>query len=383
MRLPWDSKYIKISFHVVVSVLVIFAVVMGVGRFGYVALSIKAFFNKLFSVSAPLIIGIVAAFLFDPMVEFFDKRFNKKHKTDGFVKRTKGTAITYIIVFAFIGVGIRLMVSNLGETDVLQFADVLNWYLQGISEMLLSLQRSLSAMGILSSLNGIINSLIGGVTSWIRNVVIILAGSVTSVGTVVLNLVIGLVAAFYFLSEKDRILFRLKDTMRAFLPQKTSDGIETFAHDANTVFSGYVTGQIIDAFIMASLIIVSFWAAGIKYAVIIGIISGFSNLIPYIGAVVAFVLSVMVGLVSGTPIKAVYAGIIVIILQQIDSMIIVPRVVGRSVKLHPVLVILSLSFFGRLFGLWGMIIAVPTTALLKIYLDRVYNKRKNNTIANK
>ena len=388
MKLPWDRKYIKISFHIIVTVLVLFALMLVMAKIGTVAGSIGAFLGRLISVAAPLITGIVAAFLLDPMVEFFDKRLNKRiriqsNRIQFFAKRTKATAITYIIIFAVLGAGITATVTHLGATDVSQFAEALNKYIQELSDMLLTVQKALSEMGVLSSINGIINSVIVSVTLWVKNMVVTVAGSVTSVGSVVLDLAIGLVAAFYFLVEKDRILYRLKDTMRAFLPREASSRIELFLGDANTIFSGYVTGQIIDAVIMATLIIISFWAAGIKFAVLIGVISGFSNLIPYVGAVVAFVLSVMVGLVSGTPIKAVYAAVIVIILQQIDSMIIVPKVVGRSVKLHPVLVILSLAFFGGLFGLWGMIVAVPITALIKLYADRAYDRRKNNTIANK
>ena len=127
---------------------------------------------------------------------------------------------------------------------------------------------------------------------------------------------------------------------------------------------------------MAILISVSFSIVGIDYAVIIGLISGFSNLIPYIGAVVAFILSVSVGLLSGEPIMALYAAIIVLVLQQIDSVFIVPKVVGKSVDLHPVLVLLALSVFGTLFGIVGMIFAVPITAIIKLFLVRLYYKKE-------
>ena len=87
------------------------------------------------------------------------------------------------------------------------------------------------------------------------------------------------------------------------------------------------------------------------------------------------------GLLSGEPIKALYAAIIVLVLQQIDSMIIVPRVVGKSVELHPALVILALSVFGGLFGLVGMVFAVPVTALIKLYIDRAYERKKKRLLS--
>ena len=81
-------------------------------------------------------------------------------------------------------------------------------------------------------------------------------------------------------------------------------------------------------------------------------------------------------LISGNAAKALYAAVVIILLQQLDSAVIVPKIVGKRVKLHPVLVILALTVFGRLFGIWGMVFAVPVTALIKIIFDRIYTMKK-------
>ena len=91
----------------------------------------------------------------------------------------------------------------------------------------------------------------------------------------------------------------------------------------------------------------------------------------------AFFLAVSVALLGGSPIKAMYAAIVILLLQQLDSAVIVPKIVGNKVELHPVLVILSLSVFGSIFGIWGMVFAVPVTAIIKIILYRIYRKQKN------
>ena len=147
--------------------------------------------------------------------------------------------------------------------------------------------------------------------------------------------------------------------------------------EANRIFSGYIGGQLTDAIVMATLISLAFLIIGIDYPFIIGVISGFSNLIPYVGAIVAFFLAVSVALLGGSPIKAMYAAIVILLLQQLDSAVIVPKIVGNKVELHPVLVILSLSVFGSIFGIWGMVFAVPVTAIIKIILYRIYRKQKN------
>ena len=202
-----------------------------------------------------------------------------------------------------------------------------------------------------------------------------LASSVTKAGGLALNLILGMTIGFYFLVEKEKILHYCNRVVDVFFSEKRGEHLKEFGHDVCTVFSGYIGGQVTDAIIMATLISISFSVVKIPYAILIGVISGFSNLIPYIGAVVAFLLAVVVGLLSGTPIKALYAVIIVLVLQQVDSIFIVPKVVGKSVELHPALVILSLAVFGGLFGILGMVVAVPCGALIKMFAVRYYERK--------
>jgi predicted PurR-regulated permease PerM len=119
---------------------------------------------------------------------------------------------------------------------------------------------------------------------------------------------------------------------------------------------------------------------GVNFAVLIGMFSGLANLIPYFGAFVGFILSVFVALLSGDVTQAVYAGIIVIVLQQIDGIFIQPKIVGEKVELSPVLVLLSLSVFGSMFGLPGMIFAVPLCAIFKIFLTRFMTRYKKSKL---
>ena len=160
-----------------------------------------------------------------------------------------------------------------------------------------------------------------------------------------------------------------------FLGQRRTGKIAGFFTEVYQVVIGYLCGQLLDAAIMGALFAVTFWFIGIPYGVIIGIFSGFSNLIPYFGAAVAFLLAVLSGLFSTDPMRAVYAAIVILLLQQLDSAVIVPRVVGSRVELHPVLVLLSLAVFGGFFGFWGLLFAVPLGALLKNFFFRLYEEK--------
>ena len=135
--------------------------------------------------------------------------------------------------------------------------------------------------------------------------------------------------------------------------------------EMNRIIIGYLGGQLTDALIMGTLFAIVFTFLKIPYGMLIGIVSGLSNLIPYFGAVTAFILAILSGLLSGEPVRALYAAIAIVILQQIDSIFIVPKVVGAKVELHPILVLLSLAVFGQIFGFWGLLVAVPLGAFMQ------------------
>ena len=382
MKLPWNKQYLTIAFHVIVTVVAIGAAMMIMAQLSQFAGVIQAGFFRLVHLFSPLLFAVVIAFLLNPLVGWMQRKVLRRPKPkEGFEKRTLATALSYLLFFAALILLGGMMVRSLGASSASQMALAVERYVNSIIVALLRVQEELSQMGILSNLNEVINTLVGLISAGLQNMVISVGTGVASVGSMALNLALGFLIAFYMLMEKDAFLHRLQSMNRVFLPRKVSKRVERFCTDLNTVFSGYVTGQLTDAMIMAAMIIVSFWVAGIPYAVVIVVISGFSNLIPYVGAIVAYILSILMGLLSGEPIKALYAAIIVLVLQQIDSMIIVPRVVGKSVELHPALVILALSVFGGLFGLVGMVFAVPVTALIKLYIDRAYERKKKRLLS--
>lgn len=376
MKLPIDKKYMKISFHVIFTVIMIYAISLVIKNLPEAALLVSGFVSKCISVLSPLIIALVFSYIADPAVDFFQNKTARFFKRNA-VNRRRGVILTYLAIAALLAVIIRYLAVKIGGTDINSLAKGITESIQGFSDLVVLLYVRLDELGILQSMDGAsAQGFITSITTAVTDYIMGLAGFFTNAGSFIINMFIGLTAAFYLLAAKERILYFCGDILDVFLSEGRSRAIKGTLSDINTTFSNYIGGQITDAIIMAVLISLSFSVAGIRYPVIIGIISGFSNLIPYVGAIVAFVLSVGVGLLSGTPVKALYAAIIVLALQQLDSIFIVPKVVGKSVELHPVLVLLSLSIFGSVFGITGMIVAVPVTALAKLYLSRWYQSRK-------
>ena len=120
---------------------------------------------------------------------------------------------------------------------------------------------------------------------------------------------------------------------------------------------------------------------GIKYAPLLGFIIGLFNIIPYVGAIIAVVISAIITLITGGLSQAIWMLIVVIILQQIDANIINPKIVGDNLKISPLLVILAITIGGAYFGMWGVFLSVPIAAVCKILVeDFIKYKNEKNSI---
>lgn len=406
MKLPWDKEYLKISFHVIFTLLIV--CIIGVVFFNVVPI-IKVLFNiiyKIISVFSPLWIGIIIAYLLEPIVDYFQKIYvkfinNNYNKIETVKKKLKiksnlvacskprtrvaGTTLTYITILIAIIIIVFFISSSIGSSS-LGIESIAIKVMQNLNRFSNLLDNfKMNQFEITSQIYQIINLAIEQITSFVRELGNKIIINISKLGGIIVNLSIAVVISFYFVKDKNMILSKLNELSNIFIPKKINTSLKIILGDIDAVFSGYIRGQLTDAFIMAVLISISLAVIGVDFSLLIGIVSGFSNIIPYIGAFVGAILAAIVGLLSGTPIKALIAVIIIFILQQIDGIFISPKVLSTQVNLHPILVILTLSVGGALFGLWGMIFAIPVTAILKIFLNRYVQRKiqKNMTTETK
>ena len=378
MRLPWNRKYLEIGFHVILTagVLVLLgAVVFHLSAAKNVILETA---RHVLAVFAPFFWSVGIAVVLEPLTAFWQRVYEKQlsDKQKMRVKnRRVGTGITYLLVFGVIAVLLYGIVHGLGTADLESLAEQAGDFTRQAGDWLVLFQKKLAEYGLLQNAEGILTTAVTEISTAIENGVLRAASILPEAGGQILNAAIGFAAAFYFLSEKENVQFFLRQVGNVFLGQRRTGKIAGFFTEVYQVVIGYLCGQLLDAAIMGALFAVTFWFIGIPYGVIIGIFSGFSNLIPYFGAAVAFLLAVLSGLFSTDPMRAVYAAIVILLLQQLDSAVIVPRVVGSRVELHPVLVLLSLAVFGGFFGFWGLLFAVPLGALLKNFFFRLYEEK--------
>lgn len=365
LNLLSDKKLFKICTYIVASFVTMyvckylvdgmFFAVTNIGRLlGYVAFTT----GKVLKITAIVVFGFLIAYILDPIVNSIQNRLK--------INRTLSTSLLYLIItVTIIVIATRLInkiliydKTSISKAISLAYTHYRQQFIQ-LYDKIFKFIRQYDFFSILSSgfkfLKGLkFNSI----------------STIQCIGRCIVNLFLSLVISFYFLRDKNRILKRISICYYAFMPQKIQQPILNVLKSIDTVLSGYIRGQLTDAVIMSILIASSLSILKIPFATSIGIISGFTNVIPYFGALVGLVLSAVTALISQGIGKAAVTVVVLLILQQIDSIIIVPKIVGENVRLSPVMVIISLGIAGNLFGIWGMVFAVPTAALLKTFGEK-------------
>lgn len=203
--------------------------------------------------------------------------------------------------------------------------------------------------------------------------------SVIGVASGIFDIFVAIIVSIYLLLGRTQILGFFRKVVAAIADKKTTQKIEEYIQSTNHIFYKFISGQLIDALVVGILVTIAMAIIGVKYAVLLGFMIGLFNIIPYFGAIVAVALSILITLITGGFSQAIVMAIVVIVLQQIDSNIINPKIIGNSLEISPLLVIFSVTVGGAYFGVLGMFLAVPVAAVLKIVVDdwlEMKNKKK-------
>ncbi len=415
----WNKKYLKIVYHAVLFVVLAYVSFILVNFLVASITDLGSFFSKIgdgirkvLSIFQPLVIASIVAFLFEPLVAklqnlfeklLYDKmNFKRKNKNiivkDGveLKMRPAGAAGTIIVFYSIIALIIRsfIMIILDGAKSVagsggISNQSISNYFNEAISFLdskIIVLQDQLEKFGLGEYGDKVVNflySVIESLINLVSSVALNLGSLIMSISSSVVLVVISTILAFYVMKDKEILVYKGRKFFKLFLPNRAHKVFHGLFIDVITVFSGYVRGMLIDVSIIAAMVSTSLAIIGVPYALIIGIISGFANFIPYLGSFTAAVLAITSAALTGDIQKVVFATIAVLAIQQIDSYVVVPRALGSSVELSPLLVLLSLSVAGNLFGLVGMIVAVPMTALIKILVERlVQHEEQYGTVQN-
>lgn len=314
---------------------------------------ILPFISSILSIISPLFIGIVIAWLFDPVV----KRLCKKG-----VNRTLAAIFVYIVFLAFIYLLLRLMIPSVYNqlNDLITSVPSLVTYLKdSIDDLFVNLTDITGydltdmKLGLYDTINHLGKSLTVDLPGTIMKV----AGNIITGGA---NLLIGLLIGLYMLFDFNNV----KKHLVNLVPKRYRANTVELIDRLNNNLKSYVHGTFRIMFILFVFQSIALAISGLKAPMVFGLFCAVTNVIPYIGPYIGGIPAVLVGF-SMSPMTGLCSLIAVVIAQVLESYFLQPLVMGKTMKLHPVTIMIGLLLFGHFFGIIGMILATPVISIIK------------------
>lgn len=191
----------------------------------------------------------------------------------------------------------------------------------------------------------------------------------------VINVFIGMLIAIYLLNYKERLCAIARKLTAANFSEKTARNIYEFANIINTTFIGFIVGRILDAIVIGVLTFMTMTIFQMPLALLISVIVGITNVIPFFGPFLGAIPSFGLLLIQGHPVQAIYFAIMILVIQQLDGNVIGPKIVGSVIGINSFWVLISVLIGGGLFGFIGMALGVPVFAVIYQYVNKIASHR--------
>jgi len=309
------------------------------------------------AILGPFFLAFVLAYLLNPLVVILEK-----YK----VSRNRAIAIVFILIIAFFATAIFLIIPVI-YNELSKLVVILPQTIQSIAEMIEEFRNQFKATGLPSRVAIVLDEhLVQGEIIIADRLNLFLDNLPKALSSVTLYM-LSPVIAIYFLADWKGLgegFFRI-------IPQRWRMEWRRLWQDINHVVRQYLRGDLLVAVIVGLLIGIGVKLVGMDYALLIGLICGIFDLIPYFGPAIGAVPAVLLAL-THSPVMALKVSLIIFFVQQLEGNIISPKLMGDSVGLHPLWVVFALLACGEIAGFWGMFLAVPLAAVIRVVFKHIY-----------
>lgn len=318
---------------------------------------------------APLFIGFIVAWLFDPFVKWLQKKG---------LRRSLGTAVTYVLLIGFIALLIGGIIPLLSEQlnefikTIPNIIDNSKIWIDGFMDRL----AVIDGLDIASIEKEMIDRIVDISTNLTSDLPSMLVKFVSKILSGMGTIIVGLVIGFYLLMSFDNI----NETLITLFPKKIQKNTNEIIYEVNNSLRKFVLGALLDSSLIFIVSSIGFCIIGLKAPFLFALFCALTNIIPYAGPYIGGAPAVIVGMSQG-PTTGILTLIIIIIVQFLEGNFIQPVVMSKTTKLHPVTIMIGLLLFGHFWGIIGMFVSTPIIASLKAiftYLDDKYDLIKTN-----
>lgn len=362
MKLYWNKKYTTIAVYIALVLLAATFIVfffLNNNDFG-------GYIKKFFSVLSPLIYGIIIAYLLNPIVGLFDRKvfaFMNKKKGLRRLRRALSVTATMIIFLLFISLLISALAPQL-ISSITELQTKFKDYVETARKWLSDISSSSQLLGQLaSSLNEYIEKFLEKTEEIVDVVMPWLGSFATSLLSAVKDALIGIVFAVFILCGKERIGAVTNKLLNAYLSDSKREKLVSAVKRADSSFGGYIKGTLLDAIFVGVVNFFALWLLGVPFYPLIAVILGITNMIPIFGPWIGTVPCAIIILIAA-PSKVISFVLFTLVFQGIDGNVIAPKLIGSNIGMPSEWVVISITVMSGFFGAPGMIIGVPTFAVI-------------------
>lgn len=369
-----NKKYTTISFYALSIIAASILIYILISHWGETKDVVAGFAGVL----TPFFIGLLAAYFLIPLVAKIQGVIHKLFTKGRYEKlvKTLSIIIAYVMVLGFIAVAFVFVIPQMLQS-VQELTDKIPGMYRQIMRELNQLQKRYpefdwSLVG--NQLTGIMPNLVNYGTNLVGNLIPMVYSFSVSIVKLATNLILGLIISVYMIYSKDKFAYQGKRVVYAVLPEKKGDTVCTTLRECNDIFGAFLISKAIDSLIIGCICCVTMNLIKLPYAVLLSVIVGITNMIPYFGPFIGAVPGVLIFLCTDWESAIIFA-IMILIIQQFDGLILGPRLLGQSTGLSPIWVIFAITVGGAYFGILGMFIGVPVVAVVAFLLNKAINSR--------
>lgn len=369
-----NRTYYSICIYVIITVVILAVLLKAIWYWSSTISTI----GKIMAMLSPFLIGIFIAYLMNPLVKLIDKNiFIKIFKIKkASVRKALSILFSYVIVFGIITFCISVIIPEI-------YSSLKNIYenIQDEYDKFIFFLDDLSAKHPDWDISYVTNvakenssNIIAFVQGSLDKVLPIIYNTSISVISWTLNIIIAIMVSCYMLIDKDRLLLNFKKLIYAVMKKEKADSFSNTLKESNKIFGNFLIGKTIDSTIIGFLCFLFMNMLSLKYTMLISVIVGVTNMIPYFGPFIGAVPGILILLTVNWKYALIF-GILILVLQQFDGLYLGPKILGESTGLRPVWIIFAITVGGWLCGPIGMFLGVPVVAVIAYLIDKEINRR--------
>lgn len=375
MKIEWNNKYTTIAAYVFIVACAVILFYLSLSQIGIVLSKISGAIGIL----QPFIMGFSIAYILNFILKFFENKVITDSVCDSLRLKSKGRRITsiiitYLVTFCVMYLFIKFVLPQLIESIVGLVNDVpmyINESTRYTNEFLSSLNIDKEYMVLI---NDNFKKVLEYVIKFASDLLPVLGIAITSILSSIWNIILGLIISIYLLVDKERFCALSKKVVYAILPNFAAEKTIEITHRSNMTFGKFLVGKLLDSCIIGVLTFFILTVCKMPYTILISVIVGITNIIPFfgpfIGAIPSFIIILFV-----SPVKALWFLLIILIVQQIDGNIIGPKILGDSIGISAFWILFAILVAGKFLGIVGMIVGVPLFAVIYSLLKEVVEGR--------